>query len=264
MALWLDHRELADSNRSGGHSGHQHGGSAAQQRDGVARAQLSKLFFAHLGKADSVRTLTGGVCYCCKTALAIGPHDAVYAAWRHVYPGNIRDIAFAASTDGGRTFGALSRVSEDGWVLDGCPENGPALAVDGRGRIHIVWPTLLPPQQKDGDPQMALFYASSDDGRRFTARQPLPTQGFPGHAQVAVDATGELVVVWDEQTKEGRRIAAARGAGDPPRGLPFTRLSVAADSRGTYPVVATSGDRTLVAWTSGAGQQTVIKVEPLP
>jgi len=26
-----------------------------------------------------------------------------FAAWRHVYPGNIRDIAFTVSRDGGRT-----------------------------------------------------------------------------------------------------------------------------------------------------------------
>jgi hypothetical protein len=208
--------------------------------------------------------LTGGVCYCCKTAVAVGPNDAVYAAWRHVYPGNIRDIAFAASVDGGRTFSVPTRVSEDGWVLDGCPENGPAIAVGARGRIHIIWPTLLPARQKDGDPRMALFYASTDDGRRFTVRQPLPTEGFPGHAQLALSGKGELVAVWDEQTEAGRRIAVATGATDSEGVLRFTRQRFDAGASGMYPVVATAGDRTVVAWTSVAARQTVVRVEPLP
>jgi hypothetical protein len=264
VAVWLDHRQLAGSTTSGGHAGHQHSGSPEQQRDGVARAQLSKLFFARLGRSNSVRTLTGGVCYCCKTSLAAGSNGAIYAAWRHVYPGNIRDIAFAQSSDGGDTFGAPVRVSEDQWVLDGCPENGPAMAVDGRGRIHIVWPTLIPNRQAGPDPEMALFYAFSDDGRRFTPRQPLPTEGFPGHAQIAVTANGELAVVWDEQTGQGRRIAVARGTAGAPGLMRFTRYPVASDLNGMYPGVATTRDRIIVASTVGAPGRTVVRLEPLP
>ena len=37
--------------------------------DGVAMAQKSKLFFASLDGAAAPRAVTGGVCYCCKTAL---------------------------------------------------------------------------------------------------------------------------------------------------------------------------------------------------
>jgi hypothetical protein len=67
-------------------------------------AQKSKLYFATSDGALAPRAITGGVCYCCKTAIATGPNNAVYLAWRHVYPGDVRDIAFAASHDcGGRS-----------------------------------------------------------------------------------------------------------------------------------------------------------------
>ncbi|HET9267196.1 MAG TPA: hypothetical protein VFO31_03495 [Vicinamibacterales bacterium] len=69
----------------------------------------------------------------------------MYVAWRHVYPGNVRDIAFTMSNDGGKTFAAPIRVSDDRWVLDGCPEKDPALAVDAHRRVDVVWPTLVPP-----------------------------------------------------------------------------------------------------------------------
>lgn len=86
-------------------------GAHAHQRaaagDGVAAAQLSGLYYAARGSSGGAeRALASGVCYCCKTALAAGPGGALYAAWRHVYPGGFRDMAFALSRDGGRTFGA--------------------------------------------------------------------------------------------------------------------------------------------------------------
>ena len=59
-------------------------------------------------------------------------------------------------------------------MLDGCPKNGPALAVDGTRRVHLVWPTLLPASTPEREPTPGLFYALSRDGRQFTPRQRIP------------------------------------------------------------------------------------------
>jgi hypothetical protein len=261
VAVWLDHRELAQDGSSTGHSGHQHGGTAAQKRDGVARALLSKLFFARIDSADSVHAVTGGVCYCCKTAIATAKNGAIYAAWRHVYPGNVRDIAFTMSTDGGRTFAVPARVSDDRWVLDGCPENGPAIGVDHANRVHVVWPTLLPAATKDSEPTLALFYASSADGRTFTPRQQLPAEGFAGHPQLAISAAGRLVVVWDELAAGRRRIAMARGTVTRDGHVRFIRHPFDGERTGSYPVVATSNNDIVVAWTDSSASQSVLRVE---
>jgi hypothetical protein len=82
------------------------------------------------------------------------------------------------SADGGKTFEQPVRVSEDDWVLNGCPENGPALTVDANRRIHVVWPTLVPGATSDSEPTLALFYATSKNGHEFTRRQRIPTEGF--------------------------------------------------------------------------------------
>ena len=211
-AIWLDHRELAGASSATmpmHHDGQDHSAHGAVP-DGARRAELSKLYFGFIDSPEAPRPLTGGVCYCCKTALAAGSDGSLYAAWRHVYPGNIRDIAFTLSRDGGRTFSTPTRVSEDKWVLDGCPENGPAMAIGPQGRIHLVWPTLVSGSTPDSEPTLALFYSASDDGHSFTARQRLATEGMPGHAQMAINgADGSLLVVWDElndgRTKSGRR-----------------------------------------------------------
>ena len=203
-AVWLDHRELAhDPAMAASHHDHK----SADKPDGVAMAQKSKLFFGSLDGAAPPRAVTGGVCYCCKTAL-VSAGDAVYAAWRHVYPGNLRDMAFTMSRDGGRTFAPPVRVSEDKWALEGCPDDGPAMAVDAQSRIHIVWPTLITeataetaetaeknktslrsqrsPRLDVAEPNIALFYAMSTDGKQFTARERIPTEGMPHHPRIAV------------------------------------------------------------------------------
>ena len=259
VALWLDHRETA-TGREMNHAGHQHGASGEQRADGVARAQLSKLFFGRLD-GTGAQAVTGGVCYCCKTSIAAGRDGAVYAAWRHVYPGNVRDIAFTMSADGGRTFMPPQRVSDDNWVLDGCPENGPSLAVDDGGRVHVVWPTLVPGRTTEDEPALALFYAASADGRRFTARQPIPIDGFPRHPQIASGPAGELVVVWDEQVGGARRIAMARGGRDGQGVVRFVRQTIGDAAPAAYPVVAGVDGATIVAWVGGSGADTVIRAE---
>jgi hypothetical protein len=262
VAVWLDHRELAATGKKPEpmhHEGQQHTGHAEPAADGAARAQLSKLYFGRLDGSDTPRALTGGVCYCCKTAVAAGPDGSLFAAWRHVYPGNIRDIAFTVSRDGGRTFAAPLRVSDDRWVLDGCPENGPAMAVDGQGRLHLVWPTLVNGSTPGSEPTLALFHAVSSDGRQFAPRERIPTEGVPRHPQIAIDSRGSVVAAWDEQVKGTRRVVVGRGIVDGRGPARFTHEILGA-AGAAYPAVAAVADGVAVAWTNGPPDGSVIRV----
>jgi hypothetical protein len=260
FAVWLDHRELAQQDGQVAASHHEHmttaGSAAAGKPDGVAMAQKSKLYIASLDGAVAPHAITGGVCYCCKTAIAIGADGAVYTAWRHVYPGNIRDIAFTASRDGGRTFAPPVRVSEDKWVLEGCPDDGPAIAVSGDGRIHIVWPTLV----KDGEEDtIALFYSVSRDGKAFAPRQRIPTEGMPHHPQITIGSDGTPVLAWDESASGMRRAAIARVSIDGAGVSRFARVVLG--DRAVYPVIAAAGGATVVAWTASEPGSSLIRVE---
>jgi hypothetical protein len=263
VAIWLDHREVAPA-RAGApmhHEGQEHTGHAPLS-DGASKAELSKLYFSRLDGAGDPRALTGGVCYCCKTAIAAGSDGSLYAAWRHVYPGNIRDIAFTVSRDNGRTFATPVRVSDDRWVLDGCPENGPAMAVDGLNRVHIVWPTLVSGSTPGSEPTLALFYASGD-GRQFTPRERIPTEGLPRHPQMAIDSRGSIVATWDEQANGMRRVVMGRAAVNGRGPIRFTR-EIVGDGSAVYPVVAAVSGGMAVAWTSGSPDASVIRVARVP
>jgi hypothetical protein len=232
--------------------------------DGVAMAQRSGLYYARDGaEPGAERELVKGVCYCCKVAMAATPAGGLMAAWRHVYPGNIRDIAFITSRDGGHTFSQPGRVSVDDWHLAGCPDDGPALAVDGSGTAHVVWPTVLGGPTPEG----ALFYASSKDGRTFSARVRIPTLGGPKpmHPQVMTAAAGHAYVAWDEVVN-GVRQAAVRSlriddAGQPTFGA--TRRLGTPDTHTSYPLLVPTPTGALAVFVEGRAGASVIRVTPL-
>ncbi len=260
-AVWLDHRGLAARRAAGdaagksgsGHHAHASGAPA----DGSLMAQGSAIYHASVGQSvRNERAITTGVCYCCKTAIAAAADGTLFAAWRHVYPGDLRDIALSVSRDGGRSFSAPARVSEDGWAINGCPDDGPSVAVGQDGTAHIVWPSVI---GRD-DPEGALFYASTRDGQRFTARQRIPTLGSPKpmHPQIALAPGGKVVVAWDELLK-GARVAAVRtltprGDGSVQVGE-ATRLAPAGGA--SHPVVSGTAEGVVAAWATGGDDSRV-------
>lgn len=188
-----------------------------------------------------------GTCQCCRTALATDADGAVYVAWRHIYPGGdgptIRDVAVARSTDGGATFSAPARVHADGWRLDGCPHAGPALAVDGAGRLHAAWFT-------GAEGRMGAYHAVADEGFAFGPPRPLSGETAGPHLALAADAGGAVWAVWEDgghvrlgRVEEGADVLDAAWAGD----RPALSTSMAVVTRGDAVLVVPLGNRVSLA-----------------
>ena len=187
---------------------------------------------------------TDEACPCCRTALATAPEGVVYAAWRAVLPGGIRDIVVARSDDRGTTWGTPVRVHADDWKVDACPHAGPALAVDSQQRLHVTWWT-----GKEG--AAGVYYARSDDGgKSFQHDAPLGTAEFsqPAHVQLALGDSGVVVAAWDDGTLRTPRIAIriSRDGGDH---FAPTRLVSVEDRAASFPVLAVNGTKLTIAWT---------------
>ena len=89
--------------------------------------------------------------------------------WRKVYPGSIRDMTVAVSTDGGTSFSPAKKIAEDNWKLDGCPDSGPATAHTGH-RVYVAWLTEASPERN------GVRLTCSDDGGRTWAPATLASQ----------------------------------------------------------------------------------------
>jgi hypothetical protein len=131
-------------------------------------------------------------------------------------------------------------------MITGCPDDGPTMTIDQAGAVHIVWPKLLDGPQ----PATRLFHASTTDGQTFTPPRMVQSLGSPkpAHPQMALDACGDLALVWDEAQGSSRRIAMTRlAASSVTEKSQPTILS--GDQSGIYPVIGPTNRGFLVAWT---------------
>ena len=264
-ALWLDGRNAAPS-AAAHHHDRAAGQPMAMNESGSPRQDVVEAMWTPQGPVET--PVAPNVCFCCKTSIVVAPDGAIYAAWRHIYPDSMRDIAVARSTDAGRTFGPPTRVSLDNWKLDACPDDGPAMAIDNTGVIHIVWPTLVP----GSTAAKGIFYSySADHGQTFAPRVRLddPSATVASHPAIVFDGR-DVVVAWDDlsPTKE-RRVRLLRlelhrigvggsGAAWTPR--PDNTLFAADRGPSSYPSLAVAGDHVLVAWTGEGEAQSDIHV----
>jgi hypothetical protein len=193
QAVWLDTRIAAASAEPPVSSAkppaptehHMHGANMPSTRQDLYAAVIDP------HGAINERLVATNVCFCCKTAIA--QTDAgLAAAWRDVYPGSLRDISFARLDDSPEI--TRVRVAEDGWQINGCPEDGPAMAADPQGHPHVVWPTLVTGEK----PAKGVFYAKSADGRTFSPRVRLDDgAGSATHPAVAVASSGVVMAIWE-------------------------------------------------------------------
>src|ERR1044072_1488730 len=130
------------------------------------------------------------VCPCCKTALAVGEDRRVYVSWRQVLPGDFRHIAVASSIDEGRTFSESKVVSDDQWMLAGCPVSGSSLALWEYGTLRVLW------YSAGSRGETGLYSSESKDHAQSFAPRVLVDRGETFGTPVLVKDGNHLQAVW--------------------------------------------------------------------
>lgn len=157
---WLDERNMApvpsmkmDAKTSGHHVESNRDVFTAASNDG------GRTFSAN-------QRVAANACPCCKVALAVNSSGRLYISWRQVLPDDFRHIAVAASPDQGKTFTTPVIVSDDQWVLSGCPVSGSTLSISNDGKLRVLW-------YSEGDNgRTGLYWSESrDNGATFGPRQ---------------------------------------------------------------------------------------------
>ena len=192
------------------------------------------------------RKIAADACPCCKTALAVAPDGIVYVGWRHVLPGNYRHIAVASSSDSGATFSKPVIVSDDKWMLHGCPVSGPSLSVADDGTLKVLWYAA-------GEANAAGLYIaeSKDKGQSFSPRQLLAQEGVRG-TPVLTEGNGKDsdIAVWEMTGANGAETRFRAVGHDGPA------MSVGKGVEG--PAAAFSKDGLFVAYVSTVNQKRTV------
>jgi len=142
-------------------------------------------------------------------SIAVDANGNICVAWGDYRNGN-KDIYFAKSTDAGASFGTNIRVDDTGSSSSRQAE--PSIAVDTNGNINIAW------RDNRNDDYAIYFTKSIDGGASFASNVRVDSTGvLPSGGQykpsVAVDADGDVYVVWGDERNGNSDIYFARGTG---------------------------------------------------
>lgn len=227
---WLDERNVAPPPSEGGA-----GGKHAHKE---ANREVFFAFSTDGGRTFSPnRRVASEVCPCCKTSLAVAPDGRVYVSWRHVLPGDFRHIAVASTADGGQTFSEPVIVSDDRWMIAGCPVSGAALSTAPDGALRALWYTA-----GEAGPPGLYWSESRDGGRNFSPRRFFAESAGRGTPALLPDGGEGFVAVWEGSGDTGRpltaRLSGEGRAGD----------SMALADAGELPAAAKGSESTFAAY----------------
>jgi hypothetical protein len=179
------------------------------------------------------------VCDCCPTAAA-STSDGIVVAYRNRSADEIRDIYVTRLADG--KWSEPSAVHNDGWKIDGCPVNGPAVAASGRD-VAVAW--FAAPQ----DQGHSFVAFSKDSGRSFGQPIRVDDEGSFGRVAVALMPDGSAVVSWIELANRQATFEIRRVGRDGSRSAAVTVVDVGARRGTSYPRMVRSDRELVLAWT---------------
>ena len=236
---WLDARAMAGDAGGGEHVAV--GGEHLAGAGGGERGAMSVRFrtLAPDGRLGPEVLLDDRTCECCQTALArVG--DGLVAAYRDRSESEVRDIAVVRGA--GEDWTEPAAVSTDGWVIPGCPVNGPQLSGD-EGALASAWYTGA-----GGTPQAYVAF-SADGGATFGPRIRVD-EGLPlGRVDIERLDDGSAAVVWLEASNETPRVLVRRVHPDGSLDAPLLISETAGERSSGFPRMVRRGDEFLFAWT---------------
>ena len=201
---------------------------------------LRHAFLDDSGQLSGEVELDANVCDCCQTGAAV-TIDGPIVAYRDRSDEEIRDIQ-VIRFDGTKWSEPLP-VGSDGWMIDGCPVNGPAIDAQ-KQQVAVAWFT-----QADNDPQVRLAF-SQDAGKTF------PTvfrvdQGDPyGRVDVLLNLDGSTWVSWLEaRTDDGVDIRLRRFTSEGPQDEVIVVGQTSGARSSGFPRMARYGRELIMAWT---------------
>ncbi len=190
------------------------------------------------GAVEASTLLDDRVCECCATDAATTSAGPV-VVYRDRSSTEIRDIALIRATSDGWSKPVV--IHQDGWQIQGCPVNGPAIAAQGN-RVAVAWFSAAGEQ-----PTVKLAF-SSDAGAHFAAPISVDDTKPMGRVDVILDQRGLAVVSWMGPTSGGAEIRWRQIAIDGERGaVQIVAATTAARSAGVSKM-APWGDGMLFAW----------------
>lgn len=190
------------------------------------------------GVASEEAVVDNWVCDCCQTDVAVTEAGPI-VVYRDRTDDEVRDIYVARNVNG--QWQAGSAISNDGWVISGCPVNGPVIDAAGNF-VAVAWFTAA-----DQKPKVQTAF-STNAGKSFSEAIEVAAGNTSGHVGLALIDNHSYAVSWMEPGTDGEyaiKLLAITSEGQKGLGQVVGRTSIARN----VPQLVRVRDKLILAWT---------------
>jgi len=238
LLAWLDGRRAEImTNDNAAHIAHDHESAPMALRSVVINRE---------GALFSELEIDDRTCSCCQTDMTRWSTQSVLV-YRDRSETEVRDISIARRASD--TWQVPTTVHDDRWQIEGCPVNGPAIAVNGEHGL-VYWPTMV-------DEQLRLRYVLADSPAAFATKPqmrelPLPT--MPSGRVDAIPWHDGFLLTWISRARDrpAVEIAFVDRTGRLELSRPIAEPALRGRSTG-FPRAASNGKVGLVVWPELSG-----------
>jgi hypothetical protein len=177
-------------------------------------------------------------CDCCQTSVAVSARGPL-AVYRDRSADEIRDIALSRFENG--RWSAGKPVRNDGWQVNFCPVNGPAIAAREHD-VAVAWFTAA-----DSLPRVYVSF-SADDGDHFGDAIRVDAGSPAGRVDVQLLDDGDALVTWLENQPDPS-LRVRRVSKDGTTTSAHKVHAMAKERPSGFPHVVVSGSQVVFAWT---------------
>ncbi|MFL0070742.1 hypothetical protein [Tenacibaculum maritimum] len=227
---WLDGRNMEKKEEVlvEGHSGHEGGMTL---RCAIVSAE---------GKVLDEQLLDAKTCSCCQTTAAMTKNGPI-VLYRDRTVHEIRDIAITRYVNG--KWITPQPIYNDGWMINGCPVNGPRVAAIGND-VAVAWFTAV-----NDVPTVKVIF-SEDGGANFLPPISISKEVPLGRVAIELIDTDHAIVSWIESEGERSYLKAMKVHKLGVKGTPMVVTEMESSRKSGFPQMKKSGDRIYFAWTA--------------
>tara|TARA_E500000081_G_scaffold147947_1_gene172817 strand:- start:48 stop:1079 length:1032 start_codon:yes stop_codon:yes gene_type:complete len=237
LITWLDGRNTVEKDKEGDH-----------RPMTIRFAEIT-----NTGDIINETELDSSVCDCCQTSMTY-TNKGPLVAYRDRTEEEVRDIYVTRNID--MAWEDPIAVHNDGWVIYGCPVNGPKI-VSNSNNIAVSWFTV-----SDGIPKVNLSFSESY-GSSFGIPITINDLGAIGRVDTAFLNEKEVIVSYMEGDDDGTYLRIKKASIDGTVSKPIT-ISKIDSGRGTgVPQLEIFDDQIFIVWTVFNNESNQLKIVKL-
>jgi hypothetical protein len=231
--VWLDGREYVKKSERAQHP----------QKSGNFSLRYTRM--QRDGSMEAEQIIDTNTCTCCWPSVGVSAAGPL-VVWRGRTDGEIRDNRIALLREG--KWSAPMPLGAEGWEIEGCPVNGPALAAKGK-QVVAAWFSA------EGDRPRVRAAFSNDGGLNFAPAFEIDDIGPLGRVGLVLRDNGSAVISWmtatDTLTKKSH-LALRTIQADGTLGMVNRVIAISAGRDSGVPQMIADQTGLTLAWTNPA------------